>query len=107
MVDVSPTAGMAVDMSTERDPHRLFLKVCMANQMRPDIVRGPRRDKAAVRVRRKVARVLRDAGCSFPEIGRILGGRHHTSVMNLLNPEMRQRKYLRRQGCSVDSWRAA
>ena len=90
MVDVSPTAGM----QAPADPHQLFLQVCSASGMPPNVVRGPRRDKRAVDVRRKVARVLREARCSLPQIGRILGGRHHTTVMQLLNPDIGRRKYL-------------
>lgn len=93
MVDVSPTAGMVIGCATELNPHRLFVETCQANGYHPSVVRGPRRDAAIVRVRRMVARVLRDAGCSLPEIGRIMA-RHHTSVLNLLDPYTKHQRYL-------------
>jgi len=97
MFDVSPTAGFIVASGAHNDPERLFLEVCSANGMRPSVVRSPRRDRAVVNVRRQAARVLRDAGCSYPEIGRLLGGRHHATIMQLLNPDMGRRKYLPRK----------
>jgi chromosomal replication initiation ATPase DnaA len=36
------------------------------------------------RVRRVVARYLRARGCSYSEIGKLLGGRDHTTVMVLV-----------------------
>jgi len=94
MVDVSPTAGMCVTESAE--PEHLFLMVCKENGVHPSVLRGSCRRRTLVKVRRKAARVLRDAGCSLPEIGRILGGRNHTTVMNLLDPDIMRRKYLAR-----------
>jgi chromosomal replication initiation ATPase DnaA len=52
---------------------------------------GPRRTKSVVAVRRKVAKRLRDMGLSYPEIGFLLGGRDHTTIMHLVNPERRRR----------------
>lgn len=93
MVDVSPTAGMTVPTAYPNDPHRLFLDVCQANGVRPDVVRGSRRDKQIVAIRRKVAELLSErTDLSYSEIGRMLGGRHHTTIMSLLNPEMNARK---------------
>ena len=47
-------------------------------------VRGPRRHLELVRARRAICARLREEGCSYPEIGRALGGRHHTTIMYLL-----------------------
>lgn len=99
MFDVSPLAGLVVAPATELDAHRLLRDVCAKNDVHPSLVRSSRRDAELVAVRREIARVLRDAGCSLPEIGRMLGGRHHTTVMALLDPEMSKRKYL--------AWRVA
>lgn len=49
-----------------------------------DVKRDNRRP-AMVRVRREIARYLRDHGWSLPRIGVFLD-RDHTTVMNLLNP---------------------
>ena len=98
MFDVSPYAGMQAEVTIERDPEMLFARVCAANGARPSVIRGPRRDAWAVSVRRTAAKVLRDANLSLPAIGRILGGRHHTTVMNLLDPSISGGKYIARGG---------
>jgi len=45
---------------------------------------GPRRSRYLVNVRTMCAARLRMRGYSYPEIGTYLGGRHHTTIMNLL-----------------------
>ena len=92
MFDVTPSSGMDARPPDDRSSMRLFWDVCDANDVHPEKVRGRVVCKELVRVRRKAARVLSDAGCSLSEIGRILD-RHHTTVMSLLNPEMKRRKY--------------
>lgn len=51
--------------------------------VRPVDVRGPRRYGELVRARKMAAREMRAAGMTYPAIGRALGGRHHTTAMNL------------------------
>lgn len=46
-------------------------------------IKGPSRLSVIVSARRIAARRLREAGLSYPAIGRFLGGRHHTSAMYL------------------------
>jgi chromosomal replication initiation ATPase DnaA len=98
MVDVSPTAGMlGPGIDASRDPHRIFLDACRENGVRPDTIRGPRRDKWIVTIRRSIAELLFNTGLlSYSEIGRMLGGRHHTTIMSLLNPEMNARRKARK-----------
>lgn len=92
MFDVSPLSGMAA-YSGAPDAYQLFLDACRANAIRPDTVRGPRRDKWIVEIRRKIAEVLFESGkLSYSGIGKMMGGRHHTTIMSLLNPEMNARK---------------
>ena len=52
--------------------------------LEPCDVRGPSHEAVCVEARRRVARQLRADGWSYPRIGRALGGRHHTTIMNLL-----------------------
>lgn len=51
---------------------------------------GSSRNKHVVRARREAARQLREAEFSYPEIGRALGGRHHTTCLALLGQLGRQ-----------------
>jgi hypothetical protein len=51
---------------------------------RNDIIGRDRRSKA-VAARAAAARHLHQQGRSLNQIGAILGGRHHTTIMNLLN----------------------
>ncbi len=54
-----------------------------------DQMRGRRKGRELVEVRRIVAAYLRRRGCSLPEIGRVLN-RDHTSVLNLLRASARR-----------------
>jgi chromosomal replication initiation ATPase DnaA len=61
----------------------LLLAACQAFQLRDvDVLRGPSRVHAVAQARCYVASVLRAAGFGFstPEIGKVLGGKHHATV---------------------------
>lgn len=45
------------------------------------LLRGRQRHPSLTAARAVAVRELRAAGYSYPKIGRILGGRHHTTVM--------------------------
>lgn len=63
------------------------LVVVRADQcgVRASDVRGESRCRRVVRVRAWIAAELRaEWGLSYPAIGRVLGGRHHTTIMHLL-----------------------
>ncbi len=62
----------------------IFQAACTATGARPSDIRGPRRTRLLVARRRFIASKMREEGYSRPEIGRALGGRHHTTIMNLL-----------------------
>jgi chromosomal replication initiation ATPase DnaA len=59
----------------------------------PVEVRGPRRFPRLVRCRRQIATELRAApwSMSLSEIGHALGGRDHTTILNLLHPRNTKR----------------
>jgi chromosomal replication initiation ATPase DnaA len=47
-------------------------------------VTGPCRARTLVACRAAIAKELRDKGWTLGQIGELLGSRHHTTVMNLL-----------------------
>ncbi len=63
--------------------HAAILRASVQWGARPKDITGARRYPRFVSARRQVARELRAAGWSFPEIGRALGGRHHSTIMEL------------------------
>lgn len=105
--DLSMALSAALTGSPRPSARQLLHDVCDAYGANPDEVCGPMRHRRLVEVRRSAARVLRSAGYSLPDIGHALGGRHHTTVMNLLDPDVAQRKYLAAIGATQRTWRAA
>lgn len=58
---------------------------CKATGITPRQARDRRRGcRWLVERRRFIARKMRDEGYSYPAIGRALGGRDHSTIMNLL-----------------------
>ena len=70
----------------------LVNSMCRARGLKPDLVRGPRKLRELVRARRDIAMAMRKEGASFPEIGRALGGRHHTTILELIGARARRHK---------------
>lgn len=64
---------------------------------------GPRRYQRIVAMRSVVAERLRAQRMSLPDIGKALGGRHHTTVMNLLGLFDKPRKSPRKSPPCCDS----
>lgn len=63
-------------------PWRMVLdRVTTATGVPLHLLRSRQRHPALTEARALAVRELRAAGYSYPEIGRILGGRHHTSIM--------------------------
>ena len=58
-------------------------QICYFHGLRLDLVLGKRRDKHAVRQRRKLVYELRLRGWSYPVIGKCLG-KDHSSIMNYM-----------------------
>jgi len=54
-----------------------------------DEILGPRRFKSIVSARRATAMMLREKGLSYPQIGTLLGGRDHTTIMALCKAKPR------------------
>lgn len=76
-------------------------RISVLNGESPHDVRGRRRYRNLVNVRRKCAEFLRHMGCSYPEIGRALGGRDHTGIMHLLGALGKQKAASNRAGSST------
>lgn len=55
-------------------------------------IKGPKRSRHLVDAREDVTIILRERGLSLPQIGKILGGRDHTTIMNL---EARSKRRMR------------
>ncbi len=71
-------------------PHNRFLELCREYSVTPTVIRSPARSRYATRMRRVIARDMRIAGYSFPEIGRVMR-RHHTTIIYMVDPEYRSR----------------
>lgn len=72
-------------MVTPATPEHLVLVRAAEAGLRASDIRGPCRLHRVVRVRAWIAAELRSTfGLSYPAIGRVLGGRHHTTIMYLL-----------------------
>lgn len=66
------------------EERRLIECVCQINDMPFSRICGRVRDKETVKVRAIIAHILRNGGRSTPYIGRVMGGRDHTTILNLL-----------------------
>jgi hypothetical protein len=82
----------AVETMEPVAPSLVVAEICRARGLKPSDVRGPKRLAEFVRARVAIAKTLRAAGCSLPEIARALGGRDHTSVMYYLGMVRRNPK---------------
>lgn len=67
-------------------PHTYVTMRSVYYGVKPSNVRGPKRDRYLVDVRRKIATELRAEPwrLSFPAIGQALGGRDHSTIIHLL-----------------------
>ena len=69
------------------EPEALLGALAGYLSVRVDLIRGPSRARYLVDCRRVVARQLRRIDLSLAEVGRLLGDRNHTTVLNLVNTD--------------------
>ncbi len=67
--------------SVYQPAHLVLDRVTSATGVPLHLLRSRQRHPALTAARALAVRELRAAGYSYAEIGRILGGRHHTSIM--------------------------
>ncbi len=66
-------------------PRQIIDETCRQFQVSTAELLGPAKWEWRVKARRYAAQRMRDElGMSYPEIGKRLGGRHHTTIMGLL-----------------------
>ncbi len=71
----------------ERRRKEIYADACELFDLTDDALNGRGRGRHIIQARRYVARRMRrECGYSLPQIGRRMGGRDHTTVMNLLRP---------------------
>ena len=64
-------------------PDELIKNLCAFYRIKPTQIKSPKRDASLVKARQVAMYILRkEFGLSFIEIGNILGGRDHTTVMH-------------------------
>jgi chromosomal replication initiation ATPase DnaA len=73
----------------------VVLKVALERGLKPAQILGTSRYAEFVRARKDVAKRMRATGCGYSEIGRALGGMHHSSVAYLLGNLKRKPKNVR------------
>ncbi len=63
-------------------PDDIIKKVCLFYNVKPTLIKGPKRDAYLVKARQIIMFLLKkELGLTFVEIGNMLGGRDHTTVM--------------------------
>jgi chromosomal replication initiator protein len=68
------------------DPDEIIKNICAHYRIRPSQIKGERRDSFLVRPRQIAMYLLkREFGLTLSEIGAVLGGRDHTTVMHGIN----------------------
>lgn len=61
--------------------------------VKPRQVSGACREPAMVKARSIVAKILRERGVSYPVIGRVLGGRDHSTIVHMIHTWDSRTKY--------------
>lgn len=63
------------------DPEAIAVRIACDYHVTVCDLKGPRRHKTIATARKALYAALRATGMSFPEIGRFVGGRDHTTVI--------------------------
>ena len=71
-------------------PAEILCQVAAETGVRVKDMKSARRWDTLVKARRLAAQRLREAGYGYPDIGRALGGTHHTTMMYLIGALGRQ-----------------
>jgi hypothetical protein len=78
-------AERALCPGVPRDASQIAAEISARHCMPIKSIMGPSRHKSVMRARRDLYRAMRNIGWSYPEIGRFVGGRDHTTVMSALS----------------------
>ena len=88
-IPVTPElAEKALDQRTDEErnffrPDEVIKNICFFYNIKETLIKGPKRDSGLVKARQVAMYILRrDLKLSFVEIGNILGGRDHTTIMH-------------------------
>jgi chromosomal replication initiator protein len=77
---------LSKNMAEERSffhPDEIIRNICSFYDIKETMIKGPRRDSQLVKARQIAMFILKqDLSLSFTEIGNILGGRDHTTIMH-------------------------
>lgn len=71
----------------------IIIAAAKLSKFTPEQIKGGQRHKDLVKARFAVCYVARKKGYSFPVIGRRLGGRDHTTIMNAIDKAEVYRDY--------------
>ncbi len=82
--------GKKHDTPTSLKPDQIVETICDFYRIKATQLKGKRRDAALVRPRHVCMYLLKEAGLTFVEIGNLLGGRDHTTVMHAVDKIQKQ-----------------
>lgn len=75
--------GKKEEEFTNRHPDDILKNICEYYKTKPTLIKGAKRDASLVKIRQITMYLLKkDLGLTFVEIGNILGGRDHTTIMH-------------------------
>jgi len=73
----------SLENSSTYHPDDIIKNLCAFYRIKPTQIKSPKRDASLVKVRQMAMYLLRsELGLSFVEIGNLLGGRDHTTIMH-------------------------
>ena len=78
-----------------RPIHAHAIEVCEKHKISLNELKCPRRLGRYVRARQEFSYLAHEDGASFPQIGKFLGGRNHTTIITAVN------RYKEREGIAL------